>query len=185
MLPCTGTWPNSANGVSRDGEQPVAQRNVQRPVGCIQPGIGRDRERIAGQQIGIGSRQVQAGHLAVQPKLTRVAGDVGGEPVDPDAGPGQRVDAKSAGGIRAQERAADVRVDLDRLPADVRPRLHGGRAGRHRQIGGVLFEIERAANGGMQLPGGQSHAGASRPCAGSSTCSLARSRVASAVPVTV
>ena len=102
------------------GEQTMAERDVHRSIRRVQFDVGLDCQRIAGEQVRVRTRHVQSGHLAVQPKLPRVAGDVGGEPVDAESGRGQRVDVQAAGSIRGAEGAAHMRVDRHCLPADVR-----------------------------------------------------------------
>ena len=154
--------PLAGQRVRIGGEQTMAQRDVHRSVRRVQFDVGLDCQRIAGEQVRVWTRHVQSRHLAVQPKLPRVAGDVGGEPVDAEAGRGQRVDVQAAGSIGAAEGAAHMRVDRHCLPADVRSRLHGGRSGRYHQVGGFVLEVERAANGGVHGAGGQRRTGDDR-----------------------
>ena len=73
-------------------------------------------------------------------------------------GPGGLV-VKPARGIRGVKRAVHMRVEHDRLPADIWPRLHRGRCRGDRQVGGVLDQIERAANRDAQRSCVQRRAG--------------------------
>ena len=144
-------------GASGAGDMHKDVRDVEghRTGGIVEPDARPDGDGRGGEQVGLRPRDRQGVESRTKRELAAVAGEVGADRAHAGAGGGELLDIEMAGGDRRLERTGDVGVECDGLPGHAGNGLHGGGAGGHSDVGGVVDKVGGAASGERERAGGQ------------------------------